>query len=55
MIRKAALSDIDLIEDTYNAHFRHERKQEEFTVFKKAYPHQKGCGEGDTFQCPVCL
>lgn len=39
MIRKAALSDIDLIEDTYNEHFRYELEHKAFTVFKKGvYP-----------------
>ncbi|EET61805.1 acetyltransferase, GNAT family [Marvinbryantia formatexigens DSM 14469] len=39
MIRKAVLDDIDLIEDTYNEHFKYEIEHEAYTVFKKGvYP-----------------
>ena len=42
MIRKAILSDIELIEDTYNEHFKHEIEYGAFTVFKKGvYPTTK--------------
>lgn len=39
MIRQATFNDLELIEDTYNEHFRHEIEHGAFTVFKKgAYP-----------------
>lgn len=39
MIRQAVFDDIDLIEDTYNEHFKHEIENGAFTVFKKGiYP-----------------
>lgn len=39
MIRKAVLDDLDLIEDTYNEHFKHEIENKAYTVFKKGvYP-----------------
>ena len=42
MIRKATFDDIELIEDTYNEHFKHEMKHGAFTVFKKGiYPTRK--------------
>lgn len=42
MIRKATSDDIELIEDTYNEHFKHEMEHEKFTVFKKGiYPTGK--------------
>ena len=42
MIRKATFDDIELIEDTYNEHFKHEIEHEAFTVFKKGiYPTRK--------------
>ena len=42
MIRKATFDDIELIEDTYNEHFKHEKKHGAFTVFKKGiYPTRK--------------
>lgn len=42
IIRKAASDDIELIEDTYNEHFRHEMEHGAFTVFKKGiYPTRK--------------
>ncbi len=42
MIRKATFNDIDLIEDTYNEHFKYEIKHGAFTVFKKGiYPTRK--------------
>lgn len=42
MIRKATLNDIELIEDTYNEHFKHEIEHGAFTVFKKGiYPTRK--------------
>ena len=42
MIRKATFDDIELIEDTYNEHFKHEKKNGAFTVFKKGiYPTRK--------------
>ena len=42
MIRKATFDDIELIEDTYNEHFKHEMKHGAFTIFKKGiYPTRK--------------
>lgn len=42
MIRKAAFDDIELIEDTYNEHFKYETEHGAFTVFKKGvYPTGK--------------
>ena len=42
MIRKATFDDIELIEDTYNEHFRHELEYGAFTVFQKGiYPTRK--------------
>ena len=42
MIRKATFNDIELIEDTYNEHFKHEMEHGAFTVFKKGiYPTRK--------------
>ncbi len=42
MIRKAAFDDVELIEDTYNEHFRYEMEHGAFTVFKKGiYPTVK--------------
>ena len=42
MIRKATFDDIELIEDTYNEHFRHELEHGAFTIFKKGvYPTRK--------------
>lgn len=42
MIRKATLDDIELIDDTYNEHFKHEIEHGAFTVFKKGiYPTRK--------------
>jgi len=42
MIRKAAFDDIELIEDTYNEHFKYENEHGVFTVFKKGiYPTGK--------------
>ena len=42
MIRKATFDDIELIEDTYNEHFKHEMKHGAFTIFKKGiYPARK--------------
>lgn len=42
MIRKAAFDDIELIEDTYNEHFKYENEHGAFTVFKKGiYPTGK--------------
>ena len=42
MIRKAVFDDIDLIEDTYNEHFKYEDEHGSFTVFKKGiYPTRK--------------
>ena len=39
MIRKATFNDIELIEDSYNEHFKHEMEHGAFTVFKKGiYP-----------------
>lgn len=39
MIRQATFNDLELIEDTYNEHFRHEIEHGAFTVFKKGvYP-----------------
>lgn len=39
MIRKATIDDIELIEDAYNEHFKHEMEYGAFTVFKKGiYP-----------------
>ena len=42
MIRKATFDDIEMIEDTYNEHFKHEMEHGAFTVFKKGvYPTRK--------------
>jgi len=42
MIRQATFNDLELIEDTYNEHFRHEIEHGAFTVFKKGvYPTKK--------------
>lgn len=42
MIRQATFNDLELIEDTYNEHFRHEIEHGTFTVFKKGvYPTKK--------------
>lgn len=42
MIRKATFDDIELIEDTYNEHFKHEMAYGAFTIFKKGiYPTRK--------------
>ena len=42
MIRKATFDDIELIEDTYNEHFKHEMKHGAFTIFKKGiYPPER--------------
>lgn len=42
MIRRATLDDIELIEDTYNEHFKHEIEHGAFTVFKKGiYPTRR--------------
>ena len=42
MIRKANFDDIELIEDTYNEHFKHEKEHGAFTIFKKGvYPTPK--------------
>lgn len=42
MIRKATVTDIELIEDTYKEHFIHETENEAFTVFKEGvYPTAK--------------
>lgn len=42
MIRKATFDDIELIEDTYNEHFKHEKEHGAFTIFKKGvYPTPK--------------
>jgi len=42
MIRKATFDDIELVEDTYNEHFKHEMEHEAFTIFKKGiYPTRK--------------
>ena len=42
MIRKATFDDIELIEDTYNEHFKHEMEHGAFTIFKKGiYPTRK--------------
>ena len=42
MIRKATFDDIELIEDTYNEHFKHEIEHGAFTIFKKGiYPTRK--------------
>lgn len=42
MIRKATFDDIELIEDTYNEHFKHEIEHGAFTIFKKGiYPTAK--------------
>ena len=42
MIRKATFDDIELIEDTYNEHFKHELEHGAFTVFKKGiYPTRR--------------
>ncbi len=42
MIRKATFNDIKLIEDTYNEHFKYEKKHGAYTVFKKGiYPTRK--------------
>lgn len=42
MIRKANFNDIELIEDTYNEHFKYETEHGAFTVFKKGvYPTVK--------------
>ena len=42
MIRRATLDDIELIEDTYNEHFKHEIEHGAFTVFKKGiYPTKR--------------
>lgn len=42
MIRQAIFDDIDLIEDAYNEHFKHEIEHGAFTVFKKGiYPTKK--------------
>ena len=42
MIRKATFDDVELIEDTYNEHFKHEEEQGAFTIFKKGiYPTRK--------------
>ncbi|MDE7254209.1 MAG: GNAT family N-acetyltransferase [Acetatifactor sp.] len=42
MIRKATFDDIELIEDTYNEHFKHEMEHGAFTVFKKSiYPTKR--------------
>lgn len=42
MIRKATFDDIELIEDTYNEHFKHENEHGPFTVLKKGiYPTKK--------------
>lgn len=39
MIRKAVSDDLDLIEETYNEHFKHEMEHKAYTVFKKGiYP-----------------
>lgn len=39
MIRKAVMTDVNLIEDTYNEHFQYELDHTAFTVFKKGvYP-----------------
>lgn len=42
MIRKATFDDIELIEDTYNEHFKYEIEHGAFTVFRKGvYPTRK--------------
>lgn len=42
MIRKATFDDVELIEATYNEHFKHELEYGAFTVFKKGvYPTKK--------------
>ena len=42
MIRKATFDDIELIEDTYNEHFKYEMEHGALTVFQKGiYPTRK--------------
>ena len=42
MIRKAAIDDIELIEDSYNEHFKYELEHGAYTIFKKdIYPTRK--------------
>lgn len=42
MIRRAAASDLDGIEETYREHFAHERERGAYTIFQEGvYPTRK--------------
>lgn len=46
MIRKAVFNDLELIEETYDEHFRYEAENGAFTVFRKGvYPTGKDAGK----------
>ena len=47
MIRKATSDDIELIEDTYNEHFKHEKEHGAFTIFKKGVLQSNKYSAGD--------
>ena len=56
MIRKATFDDVELIEDMYNEHFKHEIEHGAFTIFKKGvYPTRedaaKAVNAGTLYVC----
>ena len=56
MIRKATFDDIELIEDTYNEHFKHEMKHGAFTIFKKGiYPARKDAERASIMVHYMCM